>query len=132
MSAFVDTNILIYCIEKDPKAERAFDIMKDLPEASVQSLNEFAFTMRRKQKAPWEEIDRALTFLRPLISRIHPIDEPDHDRARALSRTMKIGWWDSLLLAVALKSGATTFYSEDMQHEFVVDGRMTIINPFRA
>jgi predicted nucleic acid-binding protein len=39
-------------------------------------------------------------------------------------------WWDSLVLASALENGCQIVYSEDMQHEQVIEDSLKIINPF--
>lgn len=39
-------------------------------------------------------------------------------------------FWDSLVAASALDSEADYLISEDMQHGFVLENRLTIINPF--
>lgn len=40
--------------------------------------------------------------------------------------------YDSFIVAAALASDCDTLWSEDMQHGMVVDGRLTITNPFRT
>lgn len=39
-------------------------------------------------------------------------------------------YWDSMIVAAALESGATYLLSEDMQDGFVIRGQLTIVNPF--
>ena len=39
-------------------------------------------------------------------------------------------FYDALIVAAALLAGCRTLHSEDMQHGQVVDGRLTIRNPF--
>jgi predicted nucleic acid-binding protein len=39
-------------------------------------------------------------------------------------------WWDALIVAAALRQECTLLLSEDLQHNLVVDNRLTIINPF--
>lgn len=39
-------------------------------------------------------------------------------------------YWDSLLVATALWGNATILYSEDMQHNLLVENQLRIINPF--
>jgi len=39
-------------------------------------------------------------------------------------------YFDSLILASALTANCQILYSEDFQHGQVIDGRLTIINPF--
>lgn len=39
-------------------------------------------------------------------------------------------YWDSLLLAVAAENDCDIFYSEDMQHNQIIEEKVTILNPF--
>ena len=41
----------------------------------------------------------------------------------------QFSFWDSLIVAAALEGECSILYSEDMQHQQVVDGRLTILNP---
>jgi predicted nucleic acid-binding protein len=54
-------------------------------------------------------------------------------RRSSFDLMMKHGYsiWDSLIVAAALQSRAKILYSEDLHHGQVIDGRLTIINPFR-
>ncbi len=40
-------------------------------------------------------------------------------------------FYDALIVASALEAGCTTLLSEDMQDGLVVEGRLTLRNPFR-
>jgi predicted nucleic acid-binding protein len=40
-------------------------------------------------------------------------------------------YWDSLIVASALASGASTLQSEDMHDGLIVDRQLTIINPLK-
>ena len=40
--------------------------------------------------------------------------------------------YDSQIIAAALTAGCTVLYSEDMQHGQLIDGTLTIVNPFVA
>ena len=42
----------------------------------------------------------------------------------------KYFYWDSLILASALENSCSTLYSEDMQHDQVIEDNLKIINPF--
>jgi predicted nucleic acid-binding protein len=48
----------------------------------------------------------------------------------SVSQKYQLSHWDSLVVASALEANCTKLYSEDMQHSLVVDGRLTILNPF--
>ena len=52
--------------------------------------------------------------------------------AQALGIAERLGYqvYDSLIIASALEAGCATLYSEDMQDGQVVEGRLTIRNPF--
>jgi predicted nucleic acid-binding protein len=39
-------------------------------------------------------------------------------------------WYDSLIVAAALEANCDTLYSEDMQNSQVINGRLSIVNPF--
>ena len=54
--------------------------------------------------------------------------------AAAWSLQDKLGfsWWDAMIVAAALKAGCDTLLSEDLQHGQVIDGGLTLINPFAA
>jgi len=39
-------------------------------------------------------------------------------------------WYDSLIVAAALAAGCQRLYSEDMQHGQLIDGQLSVINPF--
>lgn len=52
--------------------------------------------------------------------------------ASKLRQNHRFSYWDSLIVASALKAQAEIIYSEDMQHGLVVDKILTIINPLRA
>ena len=59
-----------------------------------------------------------------------PLEEDDYLLASELRQKHKFSHWDSLLVAVAVRSGATRLYSEDMHNGLVVEGTTTIRNPF--
>jgi predicted nucleic acid-binding protein len=40
--------------------------------------------------------------------------------------------WDSLILAAALEHSCTCLYSEDLHHGQIIEGCLTIINPFTS
>lgn len=39
-------------------------------------------------------------------------------------------YWDSLIIATAIQSDCSILYSEDMQHDQVIEDKLRIINPF--
>lgn len=127
----LDTNIAIYAFtEMGSKAVAARTAFEQADFISVQLLNEFANVVRRKHGRSWDEIGVALDRIRRAVPKILPLDESAHLDANRLVKRYQLSFYDSLMLAVALSGGARTFYSEDMQHGMIIDGTLTITNPF--
>ena len=130
--AFVDSNIWLYALiaKQDPaKSERAARIIS-LPQiVSVQVINEVCVNLLRKGRRSEDEIAEVI---RAFHSRHHvaPLNEDVMLRAVELRRTCSFSYWDSLIVAAALSAGATVLYSEDLQHQQLVDGSLRILNPF--
>ena len=65
------------------------------------------------------------------ISTIAPLSFQTYHLAFSLRSKYSLSFWDSLIVASALENNCTTLYSEDMQHQQVIDNQLTIINPFK-
>ena len=129
---FFDTNILIYAtLADDPRAATAQALLVTGGLISVQVLNEFASTAHRKLKRSWPETKAALTALRTLCPDVRAIDADTHEAALEIAHRDGVAFYDALIIASALQAGCTTLLSEDMQDGRVIDGRLTIYNPFR-
>ncbi|MDD5037411.1 MAG: PIN domain-containing protein [Methylococcaceae bacterium] len=128
---FVDTNIVIYSLsEEAAKRRKALSILARKPFVSIQVLNETANIMRRKLAF---DIPAIRQFLMDLMkeSRVHPITPVTVLSALAAAERYGFSHYDSVIVATALDAGCSMLYSEDMQHEQIIDNRLTIINPFR-
>lgn len=51
-------------------------------------------------------------------------------KALKIKEKYKLQYYDSLILATALENGCTLLYSEDMQHEQIIENQIKIVNPF--
>ena len=130
--AFFDTNILVYTIgQHDTRTAVAESLLAAGGIVSVQVLNELAAVMQRKLRMPWEEIVEALAAVRVFCPSPTSLTSETHDAALDLAR--RHGWhvYDALIVAAALHAGCSTLFTEDLQHGRVIDGRLTIVNPFR-
>lgn len=135
---FLDTNILIY--RRDPRFQEKQRIAYAWIAAlgrqfrgrvSWQVLQEFYSVAVRKLVALGLDPKLAQSDVR-LLSRWQP-DEPDIvlcESAWRLSDRYGFPWWDALIVAAALRQECTLLLSEDLQHNLVVDDRLTIIDPF--
>lgn len=127
---FFDTNVLLYLASRDPRAERAEALLAGGGTISVQVLNEFAVVAHRKMKMPWEEVEAALAAIQILCPEPVPITVQTHKAALHIAMRYGYHFYDALVLAAALEAGCDTIYSEDLQAAQVIDGQLTIRNPF--
>lgn len=131
MSGFIDTNILIYCFQSDdPRSTRARQLLDGTNHIGVQSLNEFTAAALRRLSFDWTEINRALSSIRALTRTPVPLTLEVHETGIALAERYRLQWYDSLLLAAALSVRCTIFWSEDLHDGLMIDGHLTIRNPF--
>ena len=134
--AFVDTNVLVYAFDSsDPTRHRsAAQLLSLLMDGdrlrlSTQVLQEFYVTMTRKARPPWTP-ERGLAKLDDFAA--WPVITSDLSLIREavlLSRDAVLSFWDALIIVAAVRSGADTLYTEDLNHGQVVRG-VRVVNPF--
>jgi predicted nucleic acid-binding protein len=135
---FVDTNILLYAISKDPTERRKTEVAIDILDSpvgelalSVQVLQEFyvqATRASREGALPpglaedyvdhWQALrvqDNTLELFRAAV---------------ASSRQFKVSYWDAAIIEAARMLGCDTVLSEDLSdgHSY---GGIRVRNPFR-
>jgi len=131
--AFFDTNSLVYVVgEKDKRTHTAEALLASGGSISVQVLNELANVMRKKLRMSWEEIDEVLAAIRVLCPSPVPLTIETHDAGRRIAAKYGYSLFDGLIAASALESGCGTLYSEDLQDGQIIEGRVTVRNPFRS
>jgi predicted nucleic acid-binding protein len=131
MSAFLDTNVLLYLFSEDAgKADRAEELASADGVVSVQVLNEFVAVARRKLEMTWGDVAEAVSVVQQACS-VEPLTVEVHNEARRLAEAHQLAWYDALIVASALTAGCSTLYSEDMQHGMRIGKTLTIRNPFR-
>ncbi len=130
---FLDTNILIYAVgHAAPRSDRATELLRGGGRVSAHVLNEFASVARRKLLFSWPEIRGAVDDIVALCPDPVAVTLELHRAAAVASERYGYHIYDGLVIAAALAAGCGTLWSEDMQHGQVIDGRLTIRNPFRA
>jgi predicted nucleic acid-binding protein len=129
--AFFDTNVLVYVVgQKDKRTDRAEALVAGGGIISVQVLNELANVSRKRLRMSWEEIDDALTAIRVLCPSPLPLTIDTHDAGRRIAAKYGYSMFGGLIVASALEAECETLYSEDLQDGQVIEGRVTIRNPF--
>lgn len=130
MTAFFDTNILVYAFSDDEtRRDQAQRVLTSDGIISVQVCNEFANVLRKKQRQPWPLVESALAVVRARFDAIRPITITTHAAAVLLAREHGLGFYDALIVASALEAGCDTLLSEDLQHGRRF-GHLAIRNPF--
>lgn len=128
--AFFDTNVLVYAnATGDPRQGVAADLLFRGGRISVQVLNEFAVSLR-KRRLPWSEMIEALRLFQLLLGAPLPVDFRTHLQALQISHEHGYHIYDSLIVASAIDAGCDILYTEDL-HDGHVIGDLTIRNPFR-
>jgi predicted nucleic acid-binding protein len=128
---FLDTNVLIYGISRnDPRAARATALLRQGGTISVQVLNEFTNVALKKLRRTLPEIVEALDAMRTIFPDPKPIGVTTHESATTIAQRDGFAFYDSLIIASALEAGCSILLSEDMQNGRIIDGRLTIRNPF--
>jgi predicted nucleic acid-binding protein len=130
LAEFLDSNVILYFASRDPaKADRAEALMQAGGVVSVQVLNEIANVGRKKLRLSWDELDDVMKLVRVLVD-VVPLVAETHDRGIAIARRYGLAIYDSMIVAAAQSANCETLWSEDMQDGLVVDGALTIRNPF--
>jgi predicted nucleic acid-binding protein len=65
------------------------------------------------------------------VSLISPINYQTYQSAYQLRTKYSVSYWDSLIIASALENVCSTLYSEDMQHQLIIENKLCIINPLK-
>lgn len=129
---FIDTNVLGYLLSDDARKAAATDRMlrdKGLTRLiSTQVVGEFVNFARKKTPLDWSDIRIYVETFREACD-IVCVTVDDQVAAVAIAERYRFRWFDSLIVAVALRLGADKLYSEDLQHGQRI-GPMQIQNPF--
>ena len=135
---FIDTNILLYAISKDPAERRKTDIAIEILDAparelavSVQVLQEFYVQATRGSRA--EALPHSLA--REYIEHWQALGVQDLTMellraAIASSHRFKISYWDAAIIEAARMAGCDTVLSEDL-NDGQSYGGVQVRNPFR-
>lgn len=128
--SFFDTSVLLYLLSSESqKANRAEELLEQAGIISVQVLNEFTAVASRKLKMPLAEIREVLSTVRG-ICRTDPLTTEEHDRAHEIAQRYGFSFYDSVIVASALRAGCKTLYSEDLQHGQIIERQLKVVNPF--
>ena len=135
MAAVLDTNILLYSISTDPAESSKRDIAQRLTTTtewgtSTQVLQEF-YVNATRGKNPTLTVDEASEAV-DLMIEMHAcagMDAATIQQAIRIHQRYQISYWDAAVIASAVELGATTLYTEDLNHGQIYEG-VRAENPF--
>jgi predicted nucleic acid-binding protein len=134
---FLDTNILVYAydISSGSKHDVARNIVTDLWNSrngvlSIQVLQEFFVSVTKKIPNPLD-IKTAGDMIRDFL--LWEIIDNDGELMLAaidIQSRHRYSFWDSLIIAAAVKSGASVLLTEDLKNGQIIED-VIIKNPFK-
>ena len=131
---FLDTNLWIYLYAKDPpeKSQQVAEIIKNnysLLLVSTQVLGEIFHVLTRKKITSKTD---AIAIISDIVNAfpIQAINTIEVIKALEINSKYNYSYWDSFIIATALLNECSIIYSEDMQHNQLIDNKVRILNPF--
>jgi predicted nucleic acid-binding protein len=137
---FIDTNIFVYAFldnSKNKKEHKKHLEAKKLLESfdssykiiiSTQVCSEY-YSALLKNKISDIEIQHSLKELIKAVD-VNSISKSTILTSMNIKNQYKYSYWDCLIIATAIENNCNILYSEDMQHNQIVDNQLKIINPF--
>jgi len=130
---FIDSNVVIYVYSSSEKAKQqvARKIVKEnYTVISTQVLQEMSNTLGRKYLLDYSSIKDTLQECIYSNNEIYTNHQHTIFKACDIAKRYHFTFYDSLIISAALESNCDILYSEDLQHNQVIEGVLTIINPF--
>ena len=131
----LDTNILIYSIDKDAGEKQSLSIkliekcvLKYDCVLTLQSLSEFYFASTRKGFVTHSQAEAQIKDWQILFPTILPSTRSVEYALKAVGEH-SLSFWDAMLWSVARENSITVLYSEDCQTSRTLHG-VTFLNPF--
>src|SRR6266849_4713799 len=121
---FVDTNVLIYAHDVDAKAKH--EVAKSV--LGLQVLQEFYVNVTRKIATPLSK-DLARIVVNSYALWCVETTPAEITTAFRIEDESRIGFWDALIVASAVKSGCVQIFSEDLNAKQIISG-IRVENPF--
>jgi predicted nucleic acid-binding protein len=128
---FLDTGILVYALaQDDPRSDIATRLLAAGGVVSVQVLNEFAAVASGKMGMEWPDVAQALNRIKILCEDVVPLTLAMHEEALRLAARYGFAFHDAVIAAAARRSKCAVLYSEDFQNGLVIEGSLTVRDPF--
>ena len=134
LKIFIDTNILVYALDKNEpvKQAKARDLLRKtesdrLGVISTQVLQEYYIVATQKLKVRPEMAKKIISSLSKFETVV--INQPIIEKAIDISMLNKISFWDALIVASAAAARCRVIWTEDLNHDQIIN-KVKIENPF--
>ena len=130
---FIDTNIFLYAFSTKDSAKQkiAKKIVLNTYTVSTQVINEACSNFLKKLSFSENMIEAFIDSAYTKYTIVN-FSQSVFIEGSTVRSKYKYSYYDSLIIAAALESQCTVLYSEDMQHEQIIENRLKIINPFKG
>lgn len=130
---FIDSNLWIYLYSSGSKStpiQQIIDRHFNHVVLSSQVVGELFHVLTRKNIKSKTD---AAAIVHNLQETFKVVEVSSSTVSRAIDINIRYGYsyWDSQIIASALALKCSMLYSEDMQHQQVIDKHLTITNPFK-
>jgi len=130
VKCFLDSNIVIYLFDKnEQKKETVIGLIKQRPLISSQVIIECLNISIKKLKISKDVCFKNAEHLFENCG-FFMISIPTLKKSFEIAKRYQYSHLDSLIIASALEANCKTLYSEDMQHNQMLNKKLQIINPF--
>jgi predicted nucleic acid-binding protein len=131
-NVFLDTNILVYSYsntEPDKRTVARTLILENNSFISTQVLQELSNTITKKLGFSFSDAIKVVGEMTK-NNNLHTNTQITIIKACEIADRYRFSFYDSMIIAAALESNCEILYSEDMQHNQIIDDTLKIINPF--
>lgn len=128
--SFFDTSVLLYLLScESEKAHRVESLLAESGVISVRVLNEFTAVAIGKLAMTLADVREILDTVRS-ICHTEPLTVDDHDRAGLVMERYTFSFYDSVIVASALRAACKVLYTGDLQHGQRIEQQLRVVNPF--
>ncbi len=130
---FLDTNVLIYSYSNSEFNKQAVArklIAEGNSFVSTQVLQELTNAVTRKLHFGYTD---AINVVNECMqnNNLHINTSDTILKACQIADRYHFSFYDSLIIAAAIECNCATLYSEDLQHNQLIDNKLKIVNPFQ-
>ncbi len=131
---FLDTNILVYLFSKDEPYKKG-NAIKAIAQSScitgINNINELANVLIKKFNVSYTDVVRCIDQVSQSIEVVN-INIEIIKQAIIIHERYHYSYFDSLVISTAIENQCAFLYSEDMQHNHLINDTLTIKDIFKA